>query len=402
MAALTTLADEIIRLEAELSDDQMSVLAAQAGDPSGFAELYARYLPKLVGRARCKWRLSKEIAEDVVHDAWVRALEHVDSFDTSRPFEPWVFRILDNVVIDYLRRSRTGDGHKRQLPATEAELAEGMPAPAVTDVDRLADREALSNAMAALPARQQQTAVGVLVSGLTLSEAAAQLQLSNTACRQLLHRARLSLRRTLIEQGALPAFLPVLWLRRRFLALAQRLGWNEGTALAGSGTTLAAVVLTVAVATAGLDVAIASPRIERDHRAVVEFDRETLVAAATRDHRGMTVHGARDGVADRAKDSLGADDGRRSPHSRKAAPVVAVPQARVPLTGSRVHQEAPSDPDYEYGAHVATDNASVHTGFKVKHDQTGVIDDAGPADQVACDAAAAGMVTYCRAPSTEN
>src|SRR5207302_1661261 len=42
--------------------------------------------------------------EDVVQDALFRAYRSLDTFDDSRPLEPWLFRIAHNQCIDFLRR----------------------------------------------------------------------------------------------------------------------------------------------------------------------------------------------------------------------------------------------------------------------------------------------------------
>jgi RNA polymerase sigma-70 factor (ECF subfamily) len=356
MAALTTLVGgtELSR-DTDSWDDAQCVVAAQCGDPSGFALLYGRHRPGLLGRARGKWRLAGDVAEDVVHDAWVRALEHVQTFDTTRPFEPWLFRILDNVAIDHLRRTRTADGQSRHT-ASGPELLEVVEDGRTRDDERLADREVLTRAMAALPARQKQTAVGVLVSGLTLDEAAQELQLSNSACRQLLHRARLSLRRSLLEYGALPVLLPPMpGLRRRLAALARRLGASDGTALAGSGSTMVAVMLTVTVAVAAVDVANARP-IEAPRDASTLQTVETTDAAQKRDARRTRA---------RHDDAASPARARKAPASRTAPDpseaLVAIPAASVP-TGHGVHQRRPENPDYNYSVRVKTPVAEARVG----------------------------------------
>ncbi len=45
-------------------------------------------------------------AEDVVQDAYVRAWKNFTSYDETRPFEGWLFRIITNRVIDMRRRQK--------------------------------------------------------------------------------------------------------------------------------------------------------------------------------------------------------------------------------------------------------------------------------------------------------
>lgn len=43
-------------------------------------------------------------AQDLVQEAFSRAFEHKDKYDSSRPFEAWLIRILHNVFLDGVRR----------------------------------------------------------------------------------------------------------------------------------------------------------------------------------------------------------------------------------------------------------------------------------------------------------
>jgi len=43
-------------------------------------------------------------ARDLVQDAFLRAYEHRDRYDPSRPLDSWLLRILQNIYIDGIRR----------------------------------------------------------------------------------------------------------------------------------------------------------------------------------------------------------------------------------------------------------------------------------------------------------
>src|SRR5687767_11068900 len=88
-----------IEIWSQHSEPQVPAGSNDAQDE--LATLYGALWPRLLNRVRFKWRIRGEVAEDLVHDAWVRAIEHYDRFDRDRPFEPWALRILDNVVIDH-------------------------------------------------------------------------------------------------------------------------------------------------------------------------------------------------------------------------------------------------------------------------------------------------------------
>jgi RNA polymerase sigma-70 factor (ECF subfamily) len=368
------------------------------------AALYTELRPRLLGRVKFRWRIGGDLAEDLVHDAWVRAIEHIDSFDRSRPFEPWAMRIIDNVVIDHLRRTRTGDGHARHMLVDVIDLDHDVETP--HEVDRVGDRELLRNAMATLPPRQQATAVGVLIDGLSLDEAAERMKLSNTACRQLLHRARLGLRRALLDQGVLPGLAPGLWLRHRWATIVRRLGGPEASAVAGSTATVVALVVTVAMTVA------AGNAIARDRGDdALGFVRETAQHRDRDNVRAEVRRGGKPAVRDR-KVPTASSTRAHTTTPAQAAPSpgddgpdgpVEVPDVEVPVTGTRINDDPPRKFDYEYGVNIQVAGpAGSHVGaeYKVRTKEGGSVADSKVVPHAAaCDAAARAPMGFCRESS---
>src|SRR5262245_57933871 len=58
--------------------------------------------------------------EDVVQDALFRAYRSLDTYDDSRPFAPWLFRIAHNQCIDFLRRR--GERVEAETAAAEPDV----------------------------------------------------------------------------------------------------------------------------------------------------------------------------------------------------------------------------------------------------------------------------------------
>lgn len=68
-----------------------------------FSKLIARCADKVYNFA---FRLAgnEQDARDLVQEAFSHALQHLDKYDTTRPFEPWINRILKNIYLDGIRR----------------------------------------------------------------------------------------------------------------------------------------------------------------------------------------------------------------------------------------------------------------------------------------------------------
>ena len=94
--------------------DAALVAAAARGDEAALAELFRRHWP---GAHRAAWFVihDERAAEDVAQEAFVAAVRRLESFDRTRPFAPWLHRIVVNRAIDHARaraarREVAGDG----------------------------------------------------------------------------------------------------------------------------------------------------------------------------------------------------------------------------------------------------------------------------------------------------
>jgi RNA polymerase sigma-70 factor (ECF subfamily) len=83
--------------------DRRLVRAIRAGSEDAADELVRTYLPRSY-RAALLIVGDRHLAEDVVQDAFERALRALDRFDDSRPFGPWLHRIVANRALDTIRR----------------------------------------------------------------------------------------------------------------------------------------------------------------------------------------------------------------------------------------------------------------------------------------------------------
>jgi RNA polymerase sigma-70 factor (ECF subfamily) len=71
--------------------------------PDNFPALVRTYGDKAYGFA---FRLTRNEADarDLVQEAFTKALQNFEKFDRTRAFEPWFFRIMKNIFLDWMRR----------------------------------------------------------------------------------------------------------------------------------------------------------------------------------------------------------------------------------------------------------------------------------------------------------
>ena len=74
-------------------------------DREAFIELYRLHVASVYGYYVL--RVGPAIAEDLTAEVFLRALEAMGRFDTSRSFRSWLFGIARNVAFEHYRKSRS-------------------------------------------------------------------------------------------------------------------------------------------------------------------------------------------------------------------------------------------------------------------------------------------------------
>jgi RNA polymerase sigma-70 factor, ECF subfamily len=180
-------AGAVLAEAAEDFDERQILQRVQAGDPEAFDLLVRRYLPRARQVAR-RLMQDPDDADDLVQDAFLRALERIVTFDLSRAFEPWFTRLLVNLGLDQRRKQRV-----RRTESQDPAWFPGGSRP-----DREAERaelhSALSRALEQLPDRQRLIVTLFEIDGHSTEEIAGMLKVSQVTVRWHLHQARRGLR----------------------------------------------------------------------------------------------------------------------------------------------------------------------------------------------------------------
>ncbi len=80
----------------QITDEQL-VSNMQCGDHVAFNELYNRYSNRLLYYFYRMLGNSSEKAQDFLQDIFVKIIDNIDKFDTSRKFSTWAFSIAHNM-----------------------------------------------------------------------------------------------------------------------------------------------------------------------------------------------------------------------------------------------------------------------------------------------------------------
>jgi RNA polymerase sigma-70 factor, ECF subfamily len=87
------------------ASDARLVEDARHGDKDAFGQLVLRYEQRLL-RVVARFVSDPELARDLAQDTFLRVYERLATFDPSRRFGPWLFRIGVNLTLDYLRKRK--------------------------------------------------------------------------------------------------------------------------------------------------------------------------------------------------------------------------------------------------------------------------------------------------------
>lgn len=171
-------------------DDSELVERVRAGDGAAYDLLVSRHMRRAYAVA---YRLlgQREDAEDLVQDAFLAALEKIDTFKEGRSFAPWFYRILVNRGLNS-RKSRS----LRRMDALPPEISDSSRSP-LRDTERAELREKLVDVLGMLPPRQKTIVEMFEVEGFSSLEIAEVFGLSDGTVRWHLHQARAKLREAL-------------------------------------------------------------------------------------------------------------------------------------------------------------------------------------------------------------
>lgn len=150
--------------------DRPLVTRAAAGDRDAFTELVGRYQSRIYNLA-VTLGVPRADAEDVAQDVFVRVYRGIGRFRGDALFRTWLYQVTINAVRSHLDAAGVNRGARPR-----ADRGEDGPAvePAVDDpfARRLADRQVIDRALAALPADWREAVTLRDVEGLTYREIA--------------------------------------------------------------------------------------------------------------------------------------------------------------------------------------------------------------------------------------
>lgn len=182
------------------------VQRAQGGEIAAFNMLVIRHQNAAYSLA-FRFLRTREAAEDVTQEAFVRAWRAIDTFRGER-FRSWLLRIVANAARDELRRRKRRPQRSLDETWDDSDMASIDPVePGLGPQERAEQAElrgVLERALAELPEEWRMVVLLSDVHGMSYEEIAEAVDAPLGTVKSRLSRARGRLRQLLIESGELP------------------------------------------------------------------------------------------------------------------------------------------------------------------------------------------------------
>jgi RNA polymerase sigma factor (sigma-70 family) len=209
--------------------DARLVALAREGHERAFEAIVERYRRQLL-RA-CRRVLPEARAEDALQQALMAAWHGLRRGDDVRELRSWLHRIAHNTSLNVLRQS----GYDYEQLQDSLRIADAPD----DELERRAVMRHTLAGLAALPERQREALLAIAVEGRSQDDVAGELGLSTGAVRQLVHRARSSLRAAATAVVPLPVMSWVAAWGPRGELTARIAELSAGAGSAGAATALA-------------------------------------------------------------------------------------------------------------------------------------------------------------------
>ena len=182
-------------------EEKVLLEALKAGDRAEFARLVEIYSPYIY-RLALKMLVNPQDAEDILQETFIKAFRYLKGFDGRSSISTWLYRVATNEALMFLRRK-----HPELVSIDEPiETEEGEQEPLeIVDWCCLPEEELMSaegrayldKAMTSLPYNLRVVFLLREIEGLSTQEVAEVLNLSESAVKTRLSRARFHLREDL-------------------------------------------------------------------------------------------------------------------------------------------------------------------------------------------------------------
>ncbi|MBO5727832.1 MAG: sigma-70 family RNA polymerase sigma factor [Oscillospiraceae bacterium] len=188
--------------------EQELVQRAQKGDEDSFARLMGENETRIYNLT-LRMTGNEQDALDLAQEAFFNAWKGLKFFKGDSSFSTWVYRLATNACIDHLRRKKRRQDISVSMPVVDEEddrppdIPDERYAPEQV-LERKQLRQAVTRGLEQLSAEHRQVLIMRELDGLSYQEIGRLLGLEAGTVKSRIARARLALRKILVETGNFP------------------------------------------------------------------------------------------------------------------------------------------------------------------------------------------------------
>ena len=192
-------------MDPEADPDVELMLAVRRGDASAFERLFAKHIAGVIGFAT-RFVGTRARAEELAQDVFLQVYKHRERYEPQARFSTWLYRMVTNACLSEVRRA----DYRGHMQSRDQPVGDGDDPPQLADAaegnseDHAASREMLQRmrvALDELPPQQRAALLLARVEGFSYEEVSESLSCSVSAVKSLIHRATVTLRDRLKEDG---------------------------------------------------------------------------------------------------------------------------------------------------------------------------------------------------------
>jgi len=180
------------------------------GDVNAFEDLVTAY-EKNVYNLALRMTRNEEDASDMAQEAFIKAYNSLPNFRGDSKFSVWLYRIVSNVCLDFLRKQSRRPAVSLSMEDEEGESSElEIPDESQSPeqlLERKMTRESVRRALELLPEEHRQILLLREIQGLSYEEIGQTLSLEEGTVKSRIFRARKKLCAFLMNEGNIPDFV---------------------------------------------------------------------------------------------------------------------------------------------------------------------------------------------------
>ena len=91
--------------EKKISDNEI-IKSIKNGNKNLYEKIVEKYSDKIFRYIYYQFNFSKEIAEELVQEVFLRVWEKIDTFNENTNFNAWIYKLTHNLVLNYIRKKK--------------------------------------------------------------------------------------------------------------------------------------------------------------------------------------------------------------------------------------------------------------------------------------------------------